>query len=185
MNLPIGVILYGGPASGKDTVTEQLGQVSEHTQLFRRIKIGSGRTAGYRMSTPEHLASLRAGGQVVWENERYGSVYVIDRPELERMAREGLVPVVHIGQAAAIDAIRSTAGPFRWIVVELWCTLEIARERIEARQTGDTAERLHAWAETGHLTGPDLFVDTGSTSAATAAGQIQEILACAHSSSPR
>jgi chloramphenicol 3-O-phosphotransferase len=179
-----GVILFGGPASGKDTVTEQLGAINDRVELYQRIKVGPGRTAGYRISTVAQLDALREAGGIIWENDRYDSTYVVDRPELDRMIRSGLVPVIHLGQAAAVDAIR-TATAIRWTVVELWCPLDVARQRIEARQTGDTAARLEAWTQTGHLPDPDLFLDTSQMGATAAAQQIQEQLWTSRSSSPR
>ncbi|MBF6209274.1 kinase [Streptomyces gardneri] len=184
MNSGNGVILFGGPASGKDTVTEQLGAINDRVELYQRIKVGPGRTTGYRMSTAAQLDELRQAGEIIWENDRYDSTYAVDRPELDRMIRCGLVPVIHLGQAAAVDAIR-TAMSIRWTVVELWCPLDVARQRIEARQTGDTAARLEAWTQTCHLTDPDLFLDTSRVSAAAAAQHIQEQLWTSHSSSPR
>lgn len=34
----------------------------------------------------------------MWENERYGAVYVIDRGHIERMFASGLIPVLHAGE---------------------------------------------------------------------------------------
>lgn len=38
--------------------------------------------AGYRAATVHHLDELRAAGQLLWENTRYGATYAIDRDEL-------------------------------------------------------------------------------------------------------
>jgi hypothetical protein len=42
----LGVILYGPPGAGKDTVTAALTSPDARFQLFRRIKAGAGRTMG-------------------------------------------------------------------------------------------------------------------------------------------
>ncbi|MGC5030177.1 phosphotransferase-like protein [Micromonospora sp. DT229] len=154
-----GVILYGPPASGKDTITEALHQLDNSYQQFERLKVGSGRTAGYRMSTDQHLAALRAAGDVLWENRRYRSTYVVDAPALRQHLGQG-VPVLHLGQVDAVDAVRKALPAVRWTVVALTCPRDLAVQRITARQTGDTAERLSAWDATEPLTTADIVVDT-------------------------
>ncbi|PZG11527.1 kinase [Micromonospora craterilacus] len=156
-----GVILYGPPASGKDTVTAALRQLDDSYQQFERLKVGSGRTSGYRMGTDRHLTSLRASGDVVWENQRYHSVYVVDAPALRQQLGRG-VPVLHLGQVEAVDAVREAFPSVRWTVVALTCPRDLAKQRIAARHTGDTAERLSAWDATEPLVTADLTVDTST-----------------------
>lgn len=167
-----GIILYGPPASGKDTVTAALAVLEPRAQLFRRLKIGSGRTAGYRMGEPQDLVGLESSGGVLYANRRYGATYVVDRPEIDRMRAAGLIPVVHLGQPEGVAALLDAKPSASWLVVELWCPRETAAERIAARDTGDTDARLIAWDETAHLTAPDLRIDTAETAAKDAARQI-------------
>ena len=155
-----GVILYGPPASGKDTVTAALHELDNRYQQFQRLKAGPGRTAGYRMTTKDELAALHASGGVVWENHRYGSVYVVDAPGLRQQLAEA-VPVVHLGQVEAIDAVRQALPEVEWTVVALTCPRHVAEQRIVQRQTGDTWERLRAWDETEPVTiAADVTIDT-------------------------
>ncbi|MDO3687683.1 hypothetical protein [Micromonospora sp. C28ISP2-4] len=98
-----GVILYGPPAAGKDTITRALTDADPADRLFRRLKAGPGRTAGYRMTTADKLKELRSRGEVAWENDRYGARYIVDRPALRRDLTD-YVPVVHLGQTEAVDA---------------------------------------------------------------------------------
>jgi len=74
-----GVILYGPPASGKDTITRALYELDKCYVLFPRLKQGTAKTVGYRMVTAEQLDDLRERGELIWENARYRSVYGIDR----------------------------------------------------------------------------------------------------------
>ncbi|MEU0150326.1 phosphotransferase-like protein [Micromonospora fulviviridis] len=158
-----GVILYGPPASGKDTVAAALRQLDDRYRQFRRLKAGPGRIAGYRMTTDAELEALRASGcGVVWENRRYGSVYVVDSHGLRRELHDG-IPVVHLGQVDAVDAVRDAFPDAQWTVVALTCPRDVAEVRIAQRQTGDTVERLQAWDETEEIESADLTIDTSET----------------------
>jgi len=165
---PPGVILYGPPPTGKSTITRELEKFGQF-QLFRRLKAGAGRRDEYRMASSADLAECRERGDIIWENRRYGAVYVVDRPELMRMLRDGVVPVVHLGQPEAVDAL--VAEPLSWLVVALTCPEPVAAERIVARATGDAEDRLAAWRQTPALPTPDLALDT-STCSASAAAQV-------------
>ncbi|RZU52523.1 guanylate kinase [Krasilnikovia cinnamomea] len=166
-----GVILYGPPASGKDTVTKALHKIDPSYQLFPRIKIGSGRTTGYRMVSGEVADALRARGDIVWENARYSSRYLIDRPHL--LAHLGqFYTVVHLGQVPAVAEVVRATPDATWHVVFLWCPRDVAATRIRARATGDDSARLAAWDATEPLPDADLFLDTSLVSAEDAARQI-------------
>lgn len=158
----VGVILYGPPAAGKDTITAHLHSIDPTYVLFPRFKAGPGRTTGYRLTTPEALDALGRDGHLVWENARYDARYAIDRPELTARLRAHR-PVVHLGQAAAVNAVRSATDEGRWLVVSVWCDRAEAVRRIENRATGDTAARLRAWDETAPLPDADLTLDTSAT----------------------
>ncbi|MEV8038981.1 hypothetical protein [Streptomyces sp. NPDC086182] len=105
-----GLVLYGPPAAGKDTVTAALTELcpTKYAQ-FARIKVGSGQAVGYRIGAAEQLRELEAAGDVVYANSRYGNTYVIDKPGLDT-AFAASVPVMHLGQ---IDGIRTAVVPAR------------------------------------------------------------------------
>ncbi|MFI8326370.1 guanylate kinase [Streptomyces sp. NPDC085529] len=176
-----GVILYGPPAAGKDTVTAALLELRPQYRQFARLKVGSGKAAGYRMGTPEQLRALEATGAVVYANCRYGNTYVIDRPGLDAAFAAG-VPVVHLGQ---VDGIRALVDgyPASWAVVLLWCRREVTKQRSARRGDRDTAARLAAWDATledldAHPDmGWDLTVDTTASAPQDAARLIDQLLA--------
>jgi guanylate kinase len=102
------------------------------------------------MATSAEVHALRTAGEIVWENQRYGAIYLVDRTELlTRLAAE--VPVLHLGQVEAIDAITTATPGARWFVVYLWCPRNIAVERITARGTDDVEDRMRAWDRTAAL----------------------------------
>ncbi|MFE3114177.1 HAD-IA family hydrolase [Kitasatospora indigofera] len=176
------MILYGPPASGKDTVTAALTVLDPVFVLFSRVKVGPGRSAGYRMGTPELLEQLRAtAGAVVYENSRYDSTYVTDRPGLDAAFEAG-VPVMHLGQ---VDGVRAVLDgyPADWLTVLLWCPRESTAERSAGRGDADTVARLAAWdatqadleANAGFRF--DLVVRTDAASPEQAAERIRQTLA--------
>ncbi|MEW2289623.1 guanylate kinase [Streptomyces sp. NPDC047841] len=175
-----GVVLYGPPAAGKDTVTAALAQFDERYGHFARLKVGSGRSVGYRMGTAEQLVNLKAAGDVVYANSRYGNTYIIDRPGLDSAFAAG-VPVVHLGQ---VDGIRALVGgyPANWAVVLLWCPREVTARRSEDRGDADTTARLAAWDATREDLDAhpgmvwDLTVDTAQTSPEESARLIDQLV---------
>lgn len=166
------VILYGPPAAGKDTVTEALARLNENYRLYQRLKVGAGRTVGYRMTTLSHVDALQSAGSVVWETRRYDALYVVDRVSLADML-EVCIPVLHLGQVGAVKAVTAALPPAtRCVTVWLWCPRDVALGRITARGTGDTAARLRAWDETAPLPGADIWINTAHVHPANAAAII-------------
>lgn len=181
MSIKQGVVLYGPPASGKDTVTRALAALDGRYALFARLKVGSGKRVGYRMGTEQQLQDLEAAGDVVYANARYGNTYIIDRPGLDDAFAAG-VPVVHLGQVAGIHAL-SSGYRAAWVKVLLWCPREVTAQRSESRGDSDTAARLAAWEATREDLDAhpapvwDLTVDTTAASPQETARLIDQLLA--------
>lgn len=175
-----GVILYGPPAAGKDTITRELLTLAPRYRQFTRLKVGAGKIAGYRMGTAEQLHELETAGDIVYANSRYGNTYVIDRPALDGAFAAG-VPVVHLGQ---VDGVRALVDgyPACWVRVLLWCPKAVTKQRSKDRGDADTTERLVAWNDTredidAHPdTAWDLRLDTTETPPTAAALLIDERL---------
>ncbi|MEV7547700.1 guanylate kinase [Streptomyces sp. NPDC089915] len=176
-----GVILYGPPAAGKDTVTTALTGLRPEYRQFARLKVGLGKAAGYRMGTMEQLRALEAVGGLVYANHRYGNTYVIDVPGLDDAFARG-VPVIHLGQ---VEGVRALVAGYAadWSLVLLWCPREVTAQRSAGRGDSDTTARLEAWDATredvdGHQdTAWDLTVDTTEVSPDEAARLIDRLLA--------
>jgi guanylate kinase len=169
------IIMYGPPASGKDTVSHALEALSPRYRMFRRLKVGGGRLDGYRVVTEQQLDALRAAGDIVWENRRYGARYAIDRPTLAR-AIEDHIPLIHMGQTSGIDAVRRAFQDAYMLTVYLWCPPDVALTRLHERGSTDIDERMLAWHETEPLRRPDVIVPTATTTPARAAQIIDEAL---------
>ncbi|GLW12011.1 hypothetical protein Misp01_71390 [Microtetraspora sp. NBRC 13810] len=144
---PQGIVLYGPPASGKDTVTAALTRLDARFVLLPKLKVGTGRADGYEFVSAEHLDELRDAGRLVAETHRYGNVYAIDRQTIEDRHAAGYVPVVHMGN---VSDLRQLVGkvPDGWFRVLLWIPREVTEQRSQARRDVDTTKRLAAWDET-------------------------------------
>jgi guanylate kinase len=142
-----GVILYGPPTAGKDTTTAALTKLDPRFALLTKLKVGTGRMAGYTLITPGRLDQLRAAGRILVETHRYGNVYAIDRHGLDQMTEAGLIPLVHIGNLADLRRL-SAQAPGLWLRVLLWVPREVCAQRSRQRGDTDTPIRLQAWEET-------------------------------------
>ncbi|MEV7750800.1 guanylate kinase [Streptomyces griseofuscus] len=182
-----GVLLYGPPAAGKDTITDLLTELDARYVRFTRLKIGKGNTNGYRMGTPKQLADLETGGDVIYRNERYGNIYVVDRPGLEDAMRSRRTPVVHLGQMRGVEQV-TALFPAQWVRVLLWCSKKTTALRSPQRGDTDTVARLAAWDATeadlaAHPQAQwELRVDTDTTAPREAAERIDDIV---RTTSPR
>lgn len=142
-----GVILYGPPTSGKDTTTAELSRLDDRYALLPKLKTGTGRSAGYRVVSGAERETLRSAGRLVVETHRYGNVYAIDRDDVAALVDADRIPVVHMGNVADLQRLR-TAVPLAWTSVLLWVPREVCAKRSEHRGDPDTPNRLQAWDET-------------------------------------
>lgn len=170
-----GIILYGPPAAGKDTIDAELRKVSPEYVHFERIKVGQGRTTGYRLESAEALQDLRERDAIIWENQRYGATYAVDAPGLLDALTRG-IPIIHLGQPAAVDAVTATKIPVSWTVVALTCPEHITLNRLRARGSHDVDDRIHAWHATPRLTTAQVRIDTSETAPDEAARCIDRVV---------
>ncbi|WP_406508407.1 guanylate kinase [Streptomyces sp. NBC_00212] len=179
--MPSGVILYGPPGSGKDTVTSELVRLRPEFALFERLKAGPGRTTGYRLTTVDHIEELSRAGELLYRNARYDAEYAIDRQGVTSLVDADRIPVLHMGQVVGASAV--AAFPLHWIRVLLWCALDVTESRSIGRGDKDVEARVKVWHETredllAHETEPwTLALRTDQLSPTESAKAIIEALA--------
>ncbi|MCC3770535.1 guanylate kinase [Streptomyces sp. UNOC14_S4] len=141
-----GVILYGPPGSGKDTITRELTRLRPEFALFERLKAGPGRTTGYRLTTADRIEELSRAGELLYHNARYDAEYAIDRQGIAALVDADRIPVLHMGQVVGASAV--AAFPLHWIRVLLWCPLDVTESRSVGRGDKDVEARVKVWHET-------------------------------------
>ena len=168
---PSGVILYGPPASGKDTISRALSRLSPRFETFPRLKVGAGRADGYRFINQATLDGLIQAGDIAWINHRYNATYAVDISGLRTHLSQH-ISVLHLGQVPAAQAVKQAVSDARWLTIELWCPRDVAEKRARDRGSLDVADRLAAWDATEHLPVADLRIDTETVSPERAAEMI-------------
>lgn len=169
-----GVLLYGPPAVGKDTVSVELEQTGAYRQ-FQRLKCGPGRTTGYRMISDADLRRIPRH-EVLYLNRLYDSTYVVDRSGLEAFWDAGSIPVIHLGQPEAVTLIKTRTPGVAWLVVDLHCPIRELARRITARETGDGEARIAVARATPRLTAPNVAISTFDTEPSVVAGHIAKCM---------
>lgn len=134
-----GIVLFGPPASGKDVVTAAMHALDRRICHFRKLKVGTGRSQGYRIVSPSQVDDLLRRGLVVSRVRRYGNEYVVDQTELESLQGSGCIPVIHTADLDELERLSQQAG---WRSFCLWASLRVTRQRLSERGDRDTAARL-------------------------------------------
>lgn len=169
------IVLYGGPTTGKDSITSQLESVDRRFVLYKKIKVGTGRSTGYVMS-----AARPSGADIVSEVRRYENSYFVTWSTITNHLARHEVPVIHTSSMSEVELLR-TALPRRIgiqpYVALLTNSYSDFRCRSSARGDVDQEARSAVWLRSRRdalQVGPifDTAVDTSRQSARRSASEI-------------
>jgi guanylate kinase len=135
------VVLFGGPATGKDTVSRVLSARGLGFEHFTKLKVGPGNRRGYFVISQEQLEELRKAKRILSEVTRYGAVYAIDCQRLAECLAQGKTPLVHTADLTEVVKLHSGGA----MIVVMECSRETARYRLEQRDCNALDERLSVW----------------------------------------
>jgi len=141
---PVAVIIFGSPAAGKDAITTAVAGQNPRFRLFRKLKVGGGRTDGYRIGTHADANALKGSGAVLSEVHRYGCRYIVDGAELAALFRAGFIPIIHTADTDEFSTLTHTPW-FRGVGIHLHTTREEAIRRLTRRDPDDVPGRLDVW----------------------------------------
>ncbi|MGW7687024.1 hypothetical protein ACWGID_40160 [Kribbella sp. NPDC054772] len=142
-----GLLLFGPPTGGLDTITAILPALDSRFVLHQRVKVGNGQSDGYRIVDLDEFVRAEEADEFIHTYSRYGALYGIDRASLVDVCTDTAVPIVHVGQLDALDAIRAATPNVSWTSVCLWCSRAEAALRLCNRADPDPMTRLQAWDE--------------------------------------
>jgi guanylate kinase len=98
----------------------------------------------------------------------------VDRPGLLDHLAAGC-PVLHLGQAEAIDTVIKETPDTNWTVAYVWCPRDITEKRLTARNPEDVEDRLQAWDQTVPIYGADLTINTAQAAPDAVAEEIHRL----------
>lgn len=151
MDRPV-ILLSGTPASGKDTITEQL--INDYAGTYVHFK-------KHRASSPKQIKktyynvsknmfeSMMKQNEFIQYHERYNRYYGISRQVLEDYINQDLMPIIHTGKLENLITIDTNVN-YSTVKILLWTTKEIIKERLMLRHKNDSEEinkRLRAAKE--------------------------------------
>lgn len=146
------ILISGTPASGKDTITEQL--INEYPGTYVHFK-------KHRASSPKQIKetyynvniskfkNMIKQDEFVQYHERYNRYYGISKNVLADYINQGLKPIIHTGKLENVTTIDTNVN-YSTIKILLWTTIDIVKERLMFRHKNNPDEinkRLEAAKE--------------------------------------
>lgn len=135
------LVLFGTPASGKDTISKEL-EILGTYEMLRKAKFGSGRSVGYRM-----LGQEPDPRQVISSVSRYGNKYYVLESELQEVIERNRIPIVCTTSVTEVTDVRVWADKhgFNLVLVGLVTSFSTFKNRSNQRGDVDTQSRADSW----------------------------------------
>jgi len=135
------IVFSGAPATGKDTVTDQIcAEISDAVPFvkFRGVDPIENKPTYFNISKREFELKIQKGDFIQY-HERYGRYYGIAKDTLTQYFNKSKIPIIHAGRLDNFRLINSF-NPENTISILLWCELPEIEKRLEIRHPGDNHE---------------------------------------------
>ena len=145
------ILLSGTPASGKDTITNQLNKIDNRFSHFKKHKIANGGKLdnSYYLIDREKFDKMAQNNQFVQYHYRYDRGYGVSLNELNRLKNSNKIPIIHVGKYENIIKFKQF-GLKNILSILIYTNREITKNRLEKRHIKDSDEikkRLNAYDE--------------------------------------
>ena len=145
------ILLSGTPASGKDTLTNELMRLDKRFIHFKKHKIASGGKMDdtYYLISKENFDNMVINNEFVQYHYRYDRGYAVSLKELNRLKNLGKIPIIHVGKYENIQSFIDF-GLKNILSILIYTNRNITLDRLIKRHLGDEIEiknRIKAYDE--------------------------------------
>ncbi|MDF1876011.1 hypothetical protein JHD48_09710 [Sulfurimonas sp. SAG-AH-194-I05] len=145
------ILLSGTPASGKDSITNNLIEFDNRFVHFKKHKIATGGKMDdtYYLIPKEEFDNMAQNNKFVQYHYRYDRGYGVSLEELKKLKHIGKIPVIHVGKYENIQKFRDF-GLKNLLSVLIHTDRKTTLERLQVRHVNDSNEvekRITAYDE--------------------------------------
>ncbi len=140
------VLLYGPPASGKDTITQLLQNRNNIFFHFKKHKVYPGdqqiqtkNQLSYFHISMNRFLNMIANGEFLQFHWRYKSFYGVSKVLMDDSLSNGKIPIVHVGKIYDLLELTDVLEA-KLIIILVWETLDVISKRLKFRHKGDNDE---------------------------------------------
>ena len=137
------VLLSGTPASGKDTITQKMGEINPRFALFKKHKSGlGGKKDGSYIHVDENaFDSLLASNEFIQHHTRYDRRYGVSLLELGKFFDMNIIPVIHVGKYENIASLVKSRNLECYSIL-LMASRQTTKSRLAFRHPDDKEEQI-------------------------------------------
>lgn len=145
------ILLSGTPASGKDTLTNELMKLDKRFAHFKKHKIATGGKMDdtYYLIPKEEFDNMAKNNEFVQYHYRYDRGYAVSLKELKRLKELNMIPIIHVGKYENIQKFRDF-GLKNILSILIHTNRNITFDRLKERHKEDNDEikkRITAYDE--------------------------------------
>lgn len=145
------ILLSGTPASGKDTLTNELIKLDKRFVHFKKHKIAAGGKMDdtYYLIPKKEFDDMAQNNEFVQYHYRYDRGYAVSLKELKKLKELNMIPIIHVGKYENIQKFRDF-GLKNILSILIHTNRDVTLERLKKRHINDGAEiekRITAYDE--------------------------------------